>query len=100
MNKKNNISSKIDNDLFSQIDIDYVDEKFEQNLPLLLQYGKYIEIDRKLAKINLELVSSLDEKQRELLRKYQNASLDATSYQNCLSYYIGLKARNETEKLK
>ena len=37
MNKKNNISSKIDNDLFSQIDIDYVDEKFEQNLPLLLQ---------------------------------------------------------------
>lgn len=100
MNKKNNISSKIDNDLFSQIDIDYVDEKFEQNLPLLLQYGKYIEIDRKLAKINLELVSSLNEKQRELLRKYQKLSLDATSYQNCLAYYIGLKTKNEIEKLK
>lgn len=100
MNKKNNISSKIDNDLFSQIDIDYVDEKFEQNLPLLLQYGKYIEIDKKLAKINLELVSSLDEKQRELLRKYQNLSLDATSYQNCLAYYIGLKTKSEVEKLK
>ena len=100
MNKKNNISSKIDNDLFSQIDIDYVDEKFEQNLPLLLQYGKYIEIDRKLAKINLELVSSLNEKQRELLRNYQNTSLDATSYQNCLAYYIGLKTKNEVEKLK
>lgn len=99
MNKKN-ISSKIDNDLFSQIDIDFVDEKFEQNLPLLLQYGKYIEIDKKLAKINLELVSSLNEKQRELLRKYQNLSLDATSYQNCLAYYIGLKTKNEVEKLK
>lgn len=100
MNKKKNISSKIDNDLFSQIDIDFVDEKFEQNLPLLLQYGKYIEIDKKLAKINLELVSSLNEKQRELLRKYQNLSLDATSYQNCLAYYIGLKTKNEVEKLK
>ena len=100
MNKKKNISSKIDNDLFSQIDIDFVDEKFEQNLPLLLQYGKYIEIDRKLAKINLELVSSLNEKQRELLCKYQKLSLDATSYQNCLAYYIGLKTKNEIEKLK
>lgn len=100
MDKKNNISSKIDNDLFSQIDIDFVDEKFEQNLPLLLQYGKYIEIDKKLAKINLKLVSSLNEKQRELLRTYQKLSLDATSYQNCLAYYIGLKTKNEVEKLK
>ncbi len=100
MNKKNNISSKIDNDLFTQIDLDFIDEKFEQNLPLLLQYGKYIEIDKKLAKLNLELVSSLNEKQRELLRKYQNLSLDATSYQNCLAYYIGLKTKNEIEKLK
>jgi len=100
MNKKNNISLKIDNDLFTQIDLDFVDEKFEQNLPLLLQYGKYIEIDKKLAKLNLELVSSLNEKQRELLRKYQNLSLDATSYQNCLAYYIGLKTKNEVEKLK
>lgn len=100
MNKKNNISSKIDNDLFSQVDIDFVDEKFEQNLPLLLQYGKYIEIDKKLSKINLELVSSLNEKQRELFRKYQTVSLDATSYQNCLAYYIGLKTKNEVENLK
>lgn len=100
MNKETRISSQIDNELFSETDIDFVEEKVDANLPMLLEYGKYLENERKLRKINLELVSTLNEQQTKLFREYQNVSLDSDAYHKCLAYYIGLKSKIETEKLK
>jgi hypothetical protein len=100
MNKQDTISSQIDDELFNQGDIDFIDEKIELNLPKLLGCAKYIEIDRKMSKINLELISTLDDNQRKLFNDYQMLALDATSYQNCLAYYIGHKSKIEEDKLK
>lgn len=100
MKKKKMNLSQIDNELFSETDIDFIDEKIELNMPILIGYEKYLEIDRKLAKLNTALVSSLNEKQIKLFREYQMVSLDSISYQNCLAYYIGAKSKIETEKLK
>lgn len=100
MDNINNILSKIDNDLFSQTDIDLIDEKMEENLTILLDSKEYVKINKQFNNINLKLTSTLTPQQRELLNEYQGLELEITSYQNCLAYYIGLKTKNEVEKLK
>lgn len=86
--------------MFSETDIDFVDEKLELNLSLLLEHKEYLEINNELSKINSELVSTLNEKQEKLFRDYQRISLDVTSYHNCLSYYVALNSKLKINKLK
>lgn len=100
MDKKEKIATTFENDLFSQEDIDCIDEKMENNLAILLESKEYIEINKKFHEITLKLNSSLTSEQRKLLTEYQGLELEITTYQNCLAYYLGCKAVIENGKLK
>lgn len=100
MDKKEKIANTFQNDLFSQEDIDCIDEKTENNLAILLESKEYIEINKKFHKITLKLDSSLTSEQRKLLTEYQGLELEITTYQNCLAYYLGCKAVIENGELK
>ena len=100
MKKSTKILKEIDNELFNQTDIDFIDEKIELNMPLLIGYNQYMEIDNKLEEINLKLSSTLDKSQQKLFNKYQEYSINATSYQNCLAYYIGIQTALQSQNLK
>lgn len=82
---------------FNKKNIDLVDDKIELFISKLLDNEDYIEINRKFSKLTIELTSTLNSDQLKILREYQNAELQITSYQTALAYYLGL---NEDVKLK
>lgn len=100
MSKEKLVSEHFENYLFSQLDLDYVWEKIDNNLPTLLGITGYLENEQKLTKINKLLVSTLNEDQRKLLNEYKKTSVDSMVYQYCLAYYLGQKAKIESDKLK
>lgn len=84
-------SSNIDLVWFNKENIDLVDDRIEQEITNLLDIEEYLELNRKLSKLDLELINSLNLEQKELLRSYQKIELEISSYQNGLAYYLGLK---------
>ncbi len=98
--KKNDICSDFSNDLFCQVDVDLINEKLEDNLPVLYANENYGEIDDKLLDINEKLASSFSQAQKKLFREYIDASAEANFYQNCLAYYLGIKAGSDISELK
>lgn len=100
MSKEKLISNSFNDSLFSQLDLDYVWEKVDNNLPTLLGVTEYLENEQKLTKINKLLVSTLNEDQRKLLSTYKKTAVDSMVYQYCLAYYLGQKAKLEADKLK
>lgn len=98
--KKNDICSDFSNDLFSQVDIDLVSEKIEKNLPALYADKSYSKIDDKLLDLNIKLSSSFDKNQKKLFREYLDIYAEANFYQNCLAYYLGIKAGLDISELK
>lgn len=92
--------STLDNELFCQADVDIISEKVENNMSILLSNDNYIDIDDKLLDLNVKLSLSLKGKDLKLFREYIDASLEAASYQNCLSYYLGLKSGINISELK
>ena len=100
MDKREQIDMTFENDLFSQEDVDNINEKVENNICKLLDIQDYLQINKKFHEITLQLTSSLSSNQRKLLNEYQGLELEITSYQNCLAYYLGCKAVIENNKLK
>ena len=86
--KNTNDISEFDNELFDDVDIDIVNEKMEKNLPVLLANKHYMDN------------SFLDEHEQALFDKYIETNSKAISYQNCLAYYLGLKAGLNIRRLK
>ena len=91
-NEKIDFNSYFKNDLFCGEDLDLVCEKIEKNIPSLLGNSKYSDIDDKLLELNTQFQSCLSDEQRKLFKKYLSVRQEATNYQNCLAYYIGVKA--------
>ena len=58
MVKSEEISKNFEDYLFSEMDLDYVWEKVDNNLATLLGVTEYLENEQKLTRINKELVSS------------------------------------------
>ncbi len=100
MINKKEISKNFEDYLFSELDLDYVWEKVDNNLPTLLGITGYLENEQKLTKINKQLLSSLNEEQRKLLNEYKKTAVDSMTYQYCLAYYLGQKSIIELDKLK
>ena len=100
MSKKEQISNLLKTELFDIRDIDYINEKMEANLSILLTEKEYIELNKKLKSINLELTSTLDSNQQKIFKEYTELELEISSYENCLAYYLGCKAMLDTDKLK
>lgn len=96
---KNDISA-FDNELFDDVDIDIVSEKMEKNLPVLLANKHYMDIDDELLDLSMKLNSLLGENEQELFNKYIEINSEAISYQNCLAYYLGLKAGLNMRRLE
>ena len=84
-------SSNVNLSWFNKENMDLVDDKIEQNITNLLDIEEYLELNRKLSKLDLELIKILNSEQKEVLRSYQKIELEISSYQNCLAYYLGLK---------
>lgn len=99
-NKPIELSSYFEDDLFNESDIEYVREKVDTNLPILLGVTEYLEIERKSTKLKLQLVATLNSQQKQLLNQYCELESDSIAYQNCLTYYLGLKSRIDLDKLK
>lgn len=99
-NEKVDFSSYFENDLFSQEEVDLIEEKMENNMPILLGRDNYIDIDNKISEANVKLTKLLNEKELKIFKDYQSASINATSYQNCLAYYLGVQAGINSNKLK
>lgn len=100
MSKKEQISNLLKTELFDIRDIDYINEKMEANLSILLTEKEYIELNKKLKSINLELTSTLDSNQQKIFKEYTELELEISSYENCLAYYLGCKSMLDTDKLK
>lgn len=100
MSKKEQISNLLKTELFDIRDIDYINEKMEANLSILLTEKEYIELNKKLKSINLELTSTLDSNQQKIFKEYTELELEISSYENCLAYYLGCKSMLNTDKLK
>jgi len=75
--------------------IDFIEDKIETNLEKLFQHEKYAEISETFSALNLKLLSSLDENQRNLFHSYQNIALKLNSYQNTLAYYLGFHEKKK-----
>jgi len=97
MKERKNI---FDNELFCDADIAIIREKVEQNLPILFSNERYSEFDDKLQELNRELTSLLNSPELEMFQKYIKINTDIIDYQNCLAYYLGLKAGIEIKELK
>lgn len=100
MSKKEQISNLLKTELFDIRDIDYINEKMEANLSILLTAKEYVELNKKLKSINLKLTSTLDSNQRKIFKEYTELELEISSYENCLAYYLGCKSMLDTDKLK
>lgn len=98
--KKSDIYSDLSNDLFSQVDIDLINEKLDDNLPVLYANEAYAKIDDKLLDLNEKLTSSFNQAQKKLFREYIDTSIEANFYQNCLAYYLGIKMGSNISELK
>lgn len=95
-----NLSSYFEDDLFKESDIEYISEKVDVNLSVLLGVTEYLEIERKSKKLNLQLVATLNPQQKQMLKQCLDLQVDSIAYQNCLAYYLGLKSRIDIDKLK
>ena len=71
MDKKEMISNNFKDYLFSQLDVEYVTEKVNYLLPILFAFEEYLKNDEKLFKVDKELLSILNEKQKKLFKEYQ-----------------------------
>lgn len=100
MSKKEQISNLLKTELFDIKDIDYINEKMEANLSILLTSEEYVELNKKFKSINLKLASTLNPNQRRNFKEYTELELEISSYENCLAYYLGCKAMLDTDKLK
>ena len=78
---------------FTEENINFVEEKIESNLDSLFNCEKYANLSDNFSKIHLELLSTLNEKQRTLFYNYENSALSLNSYQNTLAYYLGLNEK-------
>ncbi len=87
------------NDMFSQADLDIISEKMEKNYMILLGNSEYLDIDIKLTKLNDKLNILLNEPELKFFNEYLDTNLEAVNYQNCLAYYLGVKAGLEMGKL-
>jgi len=74
---------------FEEDTLEFIEDKIESNLEKLFHHKKYSEASETFSQLNLQLLSTLDEKQRHLFRAYQNTALTLNSYQNVLAYYLG-----------
>lgn len=90
----------LDDDLFCKTDIDFISDKIDENFPILLADDTYLEIDKELFELNSKLIRLLTEDELKLFEKYLDISLDASSYQNCLAYYLGIKIGINMKKFK
>lgn len=100
MIKSEEVSKYFENYLFSEIDLDYVWEKVDNNLATLLGITEYLDNEQKLTRLNKELVSSLNEQQRKILNEYKKTAIASRNYEYCLAYYLGQKSIIEANKLK
>ena len=100
MIKSEEVSKYFENYLFSEIDLDYVWEKVDNNLATLLGVTEYLDNEQKLTRLNKELVSSLNEQQRKILNEYKKTAVASRNYEYCLAYYLGQKSIIEANKLK
>lgn len=80
---------------FEEEIIDFIEDKIEANVKQLFHQQKYSELSESFSKLNLQLLSTLDENQRELFHSYQNIALKLNSYQNTLAYYLGLNEEQQ-----
>lgn len=94
------LSSYFEDDLFNKSDIEYISEKVEANYSILLGVTKYLEIERKANKLNLQLSATLNSQQEQMLKQYWDLEVESIAYHNCLAYYLGLKSRIDIDKLK
>ena len=53
-----------------------------------------------MLELSMKLNSFLDEHEQALFDKYIETNSKAISYQNCLAYYLGLKAGLNIRRLK
>ncbi len=83
--------SPFDNKLFSNADIDIIDEKIEKNIGVMMADDGYLDNDDILTNLDLKLNNSLDDYQQIILDKYLDAFRRSYAYQNCLAYYLGVK---------
>ena len=84
------LSSYFEDDLFNKSDIEYISEKVEANYSILLGVTKYLEIERKANKLNLQLSATLNSQQEQMLKQYWDLEVESIAYHNCLAYYLGL----------
>ncbi len=95
-----NLSSYFEDDLFKKSDIEYISEKVDVNLSVLLGVTEYLEIERKSKKLNLHLTATLNPQQEQILKQCWDLENNSRAYENCLAYYLGLKSRIDIDKLK
>lgn len=93
-------SNDFSDNLFSQSDIDLIDEKVENNMAILLANNDYMDIDDELEDLNFKLTNMLDDSQLKILKEYLYTENKAKTYENCLAYYIGLQAGKNINRIK
>ena len=86
--------------IFSEIDMDLIAEKIDQNLDVLEKFTDYNIVEYKINELELQLPNYFDEGQKKILKKYLTLKTESIKYQNTLAYYLGMKAREEIDKLK
>lgn len=97
-NSKNSLP--FENELFNQTDIALINEKVEENIPILFSNEHYMKIDEKLLDLTETLESLLNSPELEIFKKYVKINTDAINYQNCLAYYLGLQSGIKINELK
>ena len=97
---KENLNEDISYKLFNQLDIDYVGEQVDINLPLLYGQDCSIQNDDELSKIKETVNTMYNSEIRKLFKKYEGLLMKDIQQQNCLAYYVGLKNGLELKKLK
>ncbi len=85
--------------MFSQADLDILRKKMDRNYVVLLGNSAYLDIDIKLTKLIDKLNILLNESELKLFNEYLDINEEAINYQNCLAYYLGIKAGLEMNKI-
>lgn len=97
MNK--DINEQFEDTLFSEQDIEYVEEKVNENLPIL--YGANCSLNSEdIEDIKDKINILYNAAEKKLFRKYENAIKKDIAQQNCLAYYLGIKQGIEIGEIK
>lgn len=85
------INNNFENTLFSQLDIDYVEQLVDDYLPLLYAHNCSAYNSNQTDKIKNIVETTYNKEIRKIFHRYDDLVSESRAQQNCLAYYLGIK---------